>query len=303
MPTLQQLRYLVAVADMLHFSRAAERLNVTQPTLSAQITALEARLGTALFERNRARVLPTTTGTEIARRARDILREVDNIRDIARGGDEARRGGVLRLGVVHTVGAYLLSLAMPALRSGFPGLRLHVRENRPDRLLGQLAEGVHDALVLPEDPGRADFETALLLRESLLVVLPADHRLAGRPQLDPADLAGEVVLTMEAWRRLHDQIADLCRAAGAELARDYEGATLDTVRQMVAMGMGIALLPALYVRSEVMRERLVIARPLARDAPARDVVLVWRRGSPQRARFIALAQTMREAVTAFDLPG
>ena len=301
MPTLQQLRYLVAIADTLNFSRAAERLNVTQPTLSAQIRALEARLGVPLFERNRARVLPTATGAEITRRARLVLREVDAIREIARDSDRARLGGVLRLGVVHTVGAYLLSLAMPSLRQEFPGLRLYVREDRPERLLAQLADGVQDALVLPEEPARPDFETAPLLREALLVVLPADHPLAAKPAIHPADLAGEVVLTMESWHHLHDQIADLCRETGAELARDYEGTTLDTVRQMVATGMGIALLPALYVRSEVMRETLVVARPLSRGAPARDIAFVWRRANPMREHYLDLARTMREAVAAFDL--
>lgn len=301
MPTLQQLRYLVAIADTLNFSRAAERLNVTQPTLSAQLRELEMRLGTVLFERNRARVLPTAAGTEIARRARAVLSEIDNIRDIARDGDRDRLDGVLKLGVVHTVGAYLLSVAMPLLRQEFPGLRLYVREDRPERLLPQLGDGVHDALVLPEEPGRSDFETEALLRESLLVVLPADHRLADRPAIEPSDLAGETVLTMESWHRLHDQIADLCRETGAELARDYEGTSLDTVRQMVATGMGIALLPALYVRSEVMRERLVVARPLSRGAPLRRIVLTWRRANPQRERFLGLARVMRDAVAEFDV--
>ena len=301
MPTLQQLRYLVALADTLNFSRAAERLNVTQPTLSAQIRELEIRLGAPLFERNRARVLPTAAGIEIARRARGVLREIDGIRDIARDGGKAGLGGVLRLGVVHTVGAYLLSVAMPTLRKEFPDLRIYVREDRPERLLIQLADGIHDVLALPEEPGRADFETARLLREALLVVLPADHRLAERAVIDPSDLAGETVLTMEPGHRLHDRIAELCRETGAELARDYEGTTLDTVRQMVATGMGIALLPALYVRSEVMRETLVVARPLSRGAPVRDIVLAWRRANPQRERLLGLAQAMRKAVAGFEV--
>ena len=302
MPTLQQLRYVVAIADTLSFSRAAGRLNVTQPTLSAQLRELEGRLGTLLFERNRARVLPTAKGAEIARRARTILREVDTIREIAREGDTARLGGLLRLGVVHTVGAYLLSAAMPSLRRDFPDLRLYVREDRPEALLPQLADGVHDLLALPEDPARPDFETAPLLREALLVVLPVDHRLAGKAAIEPADLAGEVVLTMEPWHRLHDRISELCRETGAELARDYEGTTLDTVRQMVAGGMGIALLPALYIRSEVMRETLVVARPLSRGAPRRGIVLAWRRTSPQRDRYLALAACIRAAVADFDMP-
>lgn len=300
MPTLQQLRYLVALADTLHFSRAAERLNVTQPTLSAQIRELEARLGVPLFERTRSKVLPTSAGAEIARRARGILREVEAIRDFARGGTSGL-SGVIRLGAVHTVGAYLLSVAMPELRREFPDLRLYVREDRADRLLGQLTDGMHDAVLITEDPGHGPFDAVELLREELLVVLPSGHRLAGSSQIDPADLAGETVLTMEPSHRLHDQISDLCRETGAVLARDYEGTTLDTVRQMVATGMGIALLPALYVRSEVLRERLVVARPLLHAAPRRAIRMVWREGDPQKARFDGLTRVIRSAVAEFDL--
>lgn len=300
MPSLQQLRYLVALADTLNFSRAAERLNVTQPTLSAQIRELELRLGVPLFERTRAKVLTTAAGAQAARRARSVLAEVDAIREIGKTGGGSGLAGVLKLGVVHTVGAYLLSVAMPELRRAFPELRLYVREDRPERLLGQLGDGVHDAVILAEDPGRGIFETADLLSEELFVVLPAGHPLAHSAEIDPAALSGQTVLTMEPSHRLHDQVAELCRDTGAVLARDYEGTTLDTVRQMVATGMGIALLPALYVRSEVLREELVVAKRLAYGAPRRKIVMAWRAGDPQKARFAELTHTVQGALASYN---
>lgn len=289
MPTLQQLRYLIAVADTLSFSRAAELVHVTQPTLSMQIKELETRLGARLVERTRARVIITPAGAAIARKARNILSEIEDIREIARQDDPDAVQGTLQMGVVHSVGAYVLSLAMPDLRQSFPGMRIYVREDRIENLQRQLADGVHDVLLLPERLDRQEFESVLLIREPLHVVLPFDHRLADKDSIDPTDLAGETVLTMERGQSLHDQVVNLCRQMGAVHASDYEGTTLDTLRQMVATGMGISLLPALYVRSEVMREQLVVARPLTSDMPTRDVSMVWRRNAPRRNTYATLA--------------
>lgn len=296
MPSLQQLRYLVAVADTLSFSRAAELIHVTQPTLSMQIKEIELRLGTVLVERNRARVILTPVGAEIVRRARIILAELDDIREIARRDDPDAMQGILHLGVVQTVGAYVLSLAMPDLRAAFPFLRIYVREDRTENLPGQLAEGVHDMLLLPDDPGRPDFTTVRLIREPLQLVLPAEHRLAQYEKVDPEELAGETILAMERGYRLHDQIAALCRKTGATLAQDYAGTTLDTLRQMVATGMGITLLPALYVRSDVLREKLVVARPLSYAAPVREITLAWRKATPRENSYVLLAETIRKCL-------
>lgn len=293
MPSIQQLRYLVAIADTLHFSRAAEIVHVSQPTLSMQIRTLEERLGAQLIERNRARTMLTPTGTEVVRRARRILAEVETIRDIARS-DEASWQRVLRLGSVHTVGAYLLSVVMPELRHSHPDLRLYVREDNRDHLQRQLSEGVHDLLILPDHPRGSGLEIRTLLYEPLHLVLPAGHRLAAQARIDPADLEGETMLTMERGHRMHDQIATICRSTGAILAGDYEGTTLDTLRQMVATGMGISLLPALYIRSEVMRETLVVARPLSGPTPLREITMAWRPTSPLGLKFETLARLMQQ---------
>lgn len=300
MPRLQQLRYLVAVADALNFSRAAEACHVTQPTLSMQLKELEGRLNVQLVERTRARVLLTPVGEEIARRARTILAEVEDIRDIARRDDPAGFKGTVRMGVVQTVGAYVLSLAMPKMREAFPELRIHVREDRLDNLPQKLSDGTHDVLLMPDDAVHPDFERVRLMREPLHLVLPSDHRLARMEAIDPAQLRGESLLSMDRGTRLHDQVARLCADVGAVDIQDYAGTTLDTLRQMVAAGMGLALLPALYVRSDVLREKLVVARPLTHAAPVRELTLAWRTSSPRQAVFQALAETIGTSLAPWE---
>ncbi|RJL01454.1 hydrogen peroxide-inducible genes activator [Paracoccus siganidrum] len=298
MPTLQQLRYLVAIADTLSFSRAAEMRRVAQSTLSIQLKELETKLGARLVERTRAKVILTPIGQEIARRARAIIAEVEDIREISLRNDPDAPQTMLQIGVVQTVGAYALSVAMPSLRQAFPNMRIWVREEHANTLLRQLVDGVHDVLLLPEEVDRQDLECHRLLVEPLLVVLPADHPLAGKDSISPGDLAGQTILTMERGQRsLHDQIVRLCGAVGAIHARDYEGTTLDTLRQMVATGMGISLLPALYVRSEVMREQLVVARPMSSGAPVRHVSLIWRRNSPRQHTYEAVAGNLRQSLS------
>lgn len=300
MPTVQQLRYLVAVADTLNFSRAAEACNVTQPTLSMQLKELEGRLNVQLVERTRSRVILTSAGEEIARHARTVLAEVEDIREIARRDDPARVMGTVRMGVVQTVGAYVLSLAMPKLREDFPDLRINVREDSLDNLAHKLSDGTHDVLLTPEDAEHDDFTRVRLMREPLHLVLPFDHRLAACDAIDPAQLKGESILSMDRGPRLHDQIARLCHDAGATDVQDYCGTTLDTLRQMVAAGMGVSLLPALYVRSDVLREKLVVARPLTDRAPVRELTMMWRATSPRRAVFQSLAETISACITPWE---
>lgn len=298
MTTLQQLRYLAAVADTLHFRRAAEECHVTQPTLSAQLKQLEARLGTVLVERGRGRVILTPAGREIAARARTVLREVGEIVALARSADRAPFDGTLRMGIVQSLGSYLMPHLLPDLRRRFPGLRLYLREGLPKGLLGQLSDGTLDILAFPLPVPERDTEAARIFREPLLIVAPSDHPLAARARVAPADLRGETILALEPGHQLYNQVRDLCAAIGAELSHDYEGTSLDTLRQMVAMGMGLSLLPALYVRSEVARETLVAARPLDGPTPARVIGLVWRRGSVRGEAYRRLAAAIREILRA-----
>lgn len=300
MPSLQQLRYLVALSDTLSFSRAATACHVTQPTLSMQLKELETRLGATLVERTRSRVILTPAGTEIAQRARRILADIEDIRDIATGCGAAGTPEFLRMGVVQTVGAYVLSLAMSAVREAFPNLRIQLREDRAENLPQKLVDGTHDALLLPEPIDHPDFASALLLREPLHLVLPTEHPLAVQERIHPKELRGEKILVMERGQKLHDEIGALCEAHGAIPVQDYAGTTLDTLRLMVTTGMGLSLLPALYVETDVMREKLIVSRPLSSGAPTRNLTIAWRRSSPRRQTYSDLAVTLRRALSPWQ---
>ncbi len=295
MPTLKQLRYLVAVADTLHFRRAAELSHISQPTLSGQLRELEERLGVQLVERSRAKVLLTPMGKEVVTRARSILRDVQDLIDLTKQGQTVL-GGTLRLGVLSSLGPYLLPHILPELHQTYPELKLYVREGLPNNLLNDLEEGGLDFLIFPLPVKGADLQIAKLFREPLLITAARDHPLAQREWAERSDLKGEVVLALERGHRLHDQVRELCETYGANLAFDYEGTSLDTLRQMAAMGVGITFLPALYVRSEIPREDDVIARPLRTRAPSRTLGMVWRRYTARAEEFVALAGLMREII-------
>ncbi|MDG4649578.1 LysR substrate-binding domain-containing protein [Roseibacterium sp. SDUM158017] len=292
MPSLQQLRYLALLSETLHFRRAAERANVTQPTLSAQLSALEEKLGVQLAERSRSRVVMTAEGEEIAARARRILAEVDEIVEIARRGGKPL-GGTIRVGVVQSLGSYFLPLVIPDLHAGYPDLRLYVREGLASDLMGRLEAGSLDLLFLPLPAAGAELSMARLFREPLLAVAANDHPIAALDRVPRDRLSGERILTLETGHRLHDQVRRICEETGAEISLDYGATSLDTIRQMVAMGLGISLLPALYVRSEVRPNQLVTARPLEGPQPFRAVGMVWRARAARGAEYQELAQAIR----------
>ncbi|WP_167767128.1 LysR substrate-binding domain-containing protein [Jannaschia formosa] len=297
MPTLQQFRYLVAVADSLHFRRAAESVHVTQPTLSAQLRELEDKLGVQLVERSRAGVTLTPVGREVADRARGVLRDVADIAALARAGADPF-DGTMRVGIVGSLGGYFLPLILPALHDAYPRLKFYVREGLAADLMGRLREGTLDLLFFPLPIEDGGLRHVPLFHEPLLVVMPSDHPLAARDRVPPEALRGETVMTLETGHRLHDTVADLAEEVGAILSLDYEGTSLDTLRQMVATGLGLSILPALYVRSEVAREKLVTARPLPDPQPGRDIGLIWRKTAAQGRAFERLAADIRTILRA-----
>ncbi len=295
MPTLQQLRYLVAVAETLHFRRAAESTNVTQPTLSGQLRELEDKLGVQLVERSRSRVLLTPIGSTIAGRARTVLSEVQGIVELAKHGQSVL-GGTVRLGVLQSLGPYLLPHILPDLHEAYPDLKLYVREGMPRTLLTGLDEGTLDLLLFPLPVKAAELESVRLFREPLWVVAPFDHPIARREVAARSDLKGETVLTLELGHRLHDQVRDLCDQFGARLSHDYEGTSLDTLRQMVGMGMGLTFLPSLYVRAEALQDQQVVARRFHPRSPFRMIGMVWRQHSARQEEFHTLATLIREVL-------
>ena len=293
MISLRQLSYLVALAEEPHFGRAARRLHVAQPTLSAQVAALERKLGVRLVDRGKGPATLTPLGREVAQRAQSVLTGVHDIVDLCAGAQHGLAGTV-RLGVPATLGPYLLPHLVPALRQHYPGLRLYVREGTQRLLQAELAAGRFDLLLTPLPAPPGELTVARLFREPLLVALPPDHRLAGATDLARADLAGEKVLGLEPGHHLHDQVRTLCDQFGATFLRDYEGTSLDTLRHMVAMGLGLAFLPALYVRSEI-GDRGEVAMLRLRDARLeRHIGLVWRGTASYGEMFEDLATVIRE---------
>ena len=292
-PTVRQLKYLTALAETAHFRRAAERVGVSQPSLSAQIQALEETLGLPLVERGRGAVRLTPVGREVVARARDVLRDVQSIIDLA---GEARDGlvGTIRLGAKPTLGPYLLPHVVGALHSANPDLRLYIRETSPRLLEQELGAGTHDVILAQLPVTAAEFTTERLFREPLYLALPADHPLARHEAINSDDLAGLQVLSLSPDYHLHDQISALTQDFGAVLQRDYEGTSLDALRQMVGMGMGVTFLPALYVKSEISgRGAEVVVRPLKGRRITRSVGLAWRKRAGNTKGYMQIAEVIR----------
>ncbi|MEL6316289.1 MAG: LysR substrate-binding domain-containing protein [Pseudomonadota bacterium] len=298
MPTLRQIEYLAALADARHFRKAAERVGVSQPTLSAQLAALEERLGVQLVERSRSSVLLTQMGERILEVGRRMLLDAKEIHDLAAGA-RGEFAGALRLGLPPTVAPHLLPLVLPTLHAAHPGFKIYVREQLPRDLPAALADGVYDAILCPTPVIGSDFSVVQVFREPLYVVAPADHAWAGRGALERADLRGEAVLTLERGHQLHDQALEICEEVGAKVIHDYEGTSLETVLQMVALGMGVAFLPGLFVHAELGadgRGRGVVALELKGRALTRTIGMAWRRTSAREPDYRLLLSFLRAAV-------
>ena len=277
--TLRQLSYFVALADTRHFRRAAERVGISQPSLSQQILGLEAALGVNLVERGQRGAVLTPQGRTILEQARRILDETTTLRALAQDAKDGVNG-TIRLGSTPTLGPYLLPHVMAKLHGAYPDLKVIVRDAAPAVLQDELLSGEQDLILTQLPIHSADIESMRLFREPLKLVLARDHPLAQAPSVSDVDLAGQDVLTLSGSYRLHAQVAGLCEELGANLRRDYEGTSLDALRQMTALNMGVSFLPALYVRSEVSPETGdVVVRPFRRDRMTRSTGLAWRRRS------------------------
>lgn len=297
MPSLRQLEYLVALSQELHFRRAAERVNVTQPTLSAQLQELEKRLKAPLIERGTKGVMLTPLGVEVAARARNVLAQVQDIRDLA---SAAQHGfdGTVRLGVPPTLGPYLLPHIVPHLHGTYPSMKLYVREERPGSLVTQLLAGGHDLVIMPLPVNHQDVVVQPLFGEPLRLVSAPDHPLAAKSRIRLADLAGEKVLAMESGHHLHDRVSRICEDCGADLLRDYEGTSLDTLRHMVGMGVGVAFLPNLYIHSEIRNRNEIAVLDMAMPSLQRQIGLVWRGTAVHGDLYGDIAGLIRQIVGA-----
>ncbi|HET6804596.1 MAG TPA: DNA-binding transcriptional regulator OxyR [Frateuria sp.] len=276
---LRDLAYLVSLAEHRHFGRAAEASFVSQPTLSTQIKKLEDELGVALVERTPRKVLLTETGREIARRARGVLAEVEEIRAIAQRTRDPEAGR-LRLGVFPTLGPYLLPHLVPRVRQRFPRLELLLIEEKTEQIVRMLREGSLDVGILALPVHEESLHAEFLFEEPFVLAVPDDHPLAHRKaRLKLADLEDESLLLLEDGHCLRDQALELCQLAGAGEKVGFRATSLETLRQMVAANVGITLLPTLAIKPPVARTANVQLLEFAGRAPSRRIALVWRKSS------------------------
>ncbi|KRF00370.1 transcriptional regulator [Frateuria sp. Soil773] len=290
---LRDLQYLVSLAEHRHFGRAAEASFVSQPTLSTQIRKLEDELGVALVERTPRKVLLTETGREIARRARGVLAEIDEIKAIAQRTRDPEAGR-LRLGIFPTLGPYLLPHLVPLVRKHFPRLELLLIEEKTEQVVKMLREGSLDvgvlALPLHEDSLHAEF----LFEEPFVLAVPDSHPLARRKgRLKLADLEDESLLLLEDGHCLRDQALEVCQLAGAGEKVGFRATSLETLRQMVAANVGVTLLPTLAVKPPMARTDNVHLIEFAGHAPSRRIALVWRKSSSMGAFLERFADVVR----------
>ena len=286
---LKDLRYLVAVADTRNFGRAAERSFVSQPTLSAQLKKLEGYLGVQLIERAPKRVQLTAAGEQIVERARRILEASDDIVELARGHRDPLAGR-LRLALLPTIGPYLLPNVAGRMRKQLPRLELMLYEYQTDTMLEKLHSGEIDVGILAFPVPLDGLDSLELYKEPFMVAMPANHRLAQRASIRIEDLAHETLLLLEDGHCLRDQALEICSGTDLHEKQDFRATSLETLRQMVAAGVGITLLPELASRGAYGNARGVTIKPFVKPIPSRTIGAVWRKSSARRTAILALCK-------------
>ena len=300
--TLTELRYIVAVAREKHFGRAADACFVSQPTLSVSIKKLEGELGVQLFERGGSEVSLTPIGEQIVNQAQRVLDEASQIKELADQGRDPLRGP-LRVGVIYTIGPYLLPRIIRAMIQNYPDMPLILQENYTVRLLELMRTGDLDVAVLAEPFDDTGLNTALLYDEDFWVAVPRAHALAKKSSIASMDLKQETMLLLGIGHCFRDQVLEVCPEAArlsansAGIQKTFEGSSLETIRHMVAEGLGITVLPRMSISLE--DDGLLKFIPFKDPVPNRRVVLVWRKSFTRQDAINALQKTILSA----ELPG
>jgi LysR family hydrogen peroxide-inducible transcriptional activator len=290
---LKDLRYLVAVADCLHFGRAAEQCFVSQPTLSAQLKKLEEYLGVQLIERQPNNVTLTEPGEQIVARARRILEASEEVVTLARSHRDPLAGR-LRIALLPTIGPYLLPRISQAWRKSLPRLELRLYEYQTSQILEKLQAGEIDVGILALPVDLDGLEARELFAEAFVVAMPDHHRLAKRESVRADDLEDETLLLLEDGHCLRDQALEVCSHIGVQEKQDFRATSLETLRQMVATGAGLTLLPELASRGAYGNAKGVTIRPFAKPAPVRHVGAIWRKTSARHAAIDAVCKLIAE---------
>ena len=287
--TLKQFRYIDALARHGHFGLAAADCAVSQPALSMQVQEIERELGVTLFDRAPRRVRPTRVGEEVVARARAILRQVEDLGEVARAA-QGRLAGRLRLGVIPTIAPYLLPGVIRAIGAGFPGLEVALRETLTPRLVEELAEGRLDAAILALPVGEKALTEVPLFDEDFVLIRPAAE--ADAPVPGPRALKEMKLLLLEEGHCFRDQALEYCTLDAARPREVMDASSLSTLVQMVGSGMGVTLLPEMAVAVETRAAEVSVAR-FPRDAPSRRIGMVWRRSSPLETQLREVAEVVR----------
>ena len=295
--TLNELRYIVAVSQDGNFRRAAERVFVSQPALSLAIQKLEGELGVQIFEHSRTAVKVTPIGAMIVAQAQRALEEVAQLKDIASQGMD-QLSGSLKVGAIYTVGPYLLPQLIPILKHKAPDMPLHMEENLTENLEDQLINGRLDVVIIALPFSGPGIVTLPLYDEDFSVVVPSDHSWSNKKQIKTAELGTEKVLLLSSGHCFSNQVREACSQLSSKIGETQQGNSLETIRNMVASGLGITVLPV-SANSVKYRSKLTREIPFAAPVPSRRIALAWRKSFSRKKAIEVLAQSILET----KLPG
>jgi LysR family hydrogen peroxide-inducible transcriptional activator len=294
LPTLKQLQYLVALRDHGHFGRAAEACFVTQSTLSAGLRELESLLGITLVERTKRVVRFTPLGLRIAAKAQRLLREAEELADMARAGGKPL-SGELRMSVIPTIAPFLLPTLLPKLRAEWPDLKLYLREETSQVACDSLHRGGVDCVLLALPYSCGDVDIVELFEDRLFVAFPGNAAEEPPATVTPAGIDEDKLLLLEDGHCLKDHALAACNRPELRAEATMLGTSLHTLVQMVANGLGVTLVPEMALEAGILQGTAIVARPLDTEHPARRIALVWRKGSPREKEFQLLAGALKAA--------
>ena len=293
LPTLRQLRHLVALAEHCHFGRAAAAVHVTQSTLSASLRELEQTLGAALVDRTQRRVVVTPLGNEVVRRAQALLQAAEDLVRLANAASEPL-SGPLYLGAIPTVSPFLLPRVLPGLRQAYPRLKLYLVEDLTDRLVERLHAGTLDVVILalPCEYGAGDVFP--IGHDPFRLVLPDDHPLTRLTSVPTESIRAEPLLLLADGHCLRQHALAACDLAAARADEGFGATSLPTLVQMVDNGLGLTLVPQLALDAGILAGTRLVARPVTGEAAQREIGLVWRKGTARAEEFTLLGQELKQ---------
>ncbi len=299
LPTLRQLQYFLAVMELRHFGLAAEQCCVTQSTLSAAIQELESLLGVPLFERSHRQVTPTEAALAMAEKAEQIVSLTKTMVGLVQAKGQAMTGN-LRLGVIPTIGPFLLPRVLPDIRRLYPELKLLLIEDQTANLLKRMQDGSLDAIILalPYDIGK--LEAKIFWHENFLVAIPGDHKLANSASINSQQLPAEELLLLEEGHCFSEHALEACQMKRLGKSSAFQGTSLYTLIQMVASGQGITFVPEMAVNAALINIENIQFRPLAEAGPHRQIGLVWRPSFHKKQDLVVLADSLNQLLSKFS---